>query len=82
MIVSDTSMFDFGTLGQMELVPGWPGEEIYPPQPMVSQMRAVLDKYQTNGGSYQELVIADAAHGPHIEKPDEFMKTFLAFLEK
>ena len=82
MIVSDTSMFDFGTLGQMELVPGWPGGEVYPPQPMVSQMRAVLDKYQTNGGSYRELVIANAAHGPHIEKPDEFMKAFLAFLEQ
>jgi pimeloyl-ACP methyl ester carboxylesterase len=81
MIASDNSMFDFGALGKMELVPGWPGDEVYPPQPMVSQMRAVLDKYQVNGGSYQELVLADTAHGPHIEKPDEFMAAFLAFLE-
>jgi pimeloyl-ACP methyl ester carboxylesterase len=47
---------------------------------MVSQMRAVLDKYQSNGGRYQELVIADSAHGSHIEKPNEFMEAFLAFL--
>jgi pimeloyl-ACP methyl ester carboxylesterase len=82
MIVSDNSMFDFGALGKLELVPGWPGDDVYPPQPMVSQMRAVLEQYQAKGGKYQELVIADAAHGPHIEKPDEFMTAFLAFLEE
>jgi len=82
MIVSDNSMFDFGALGKLELVPGWPGDDVYPPQPMVSQMRAVLDKYQANGGFYKELVIADTAHGPHIEKLDEFIAAFLAFLEE
>lgn len=82
MIVSDNSMFDFGALGKLELVPGWPGEDVYPPQPMVSQMRAVLDKFQANGGNYQELVIADAAHGPHIEKPGDFMAAFSTFLEE
>jgi len=79
-IVSDNSMFDFGALGKMGFVPGWPGEDVYPPQPMVSQMRAVLGKYQANGGAYKEVVIADAAHSPHIEKPVEFMEEFLGFL--
>ena len=79
-IVSDNSMFDFGALGKLELVPGWPGDEVYPPQPMVSQMRAVLDKYKANGGYYQELVIADTAHSPHIEKPSEFLDAFTEFL--
>ena len=79
-IVSDTSFFDFGTLGQMGFVPGWPGADIFPPQPMVSQTRAVLDQYKANGGSYTELVL-DAGHSPHIEKPEEFLKAFLAFLE-
>lgn len=82
MIVSDNSMFDFGALGQLELVPGWPGEAVYPPQPMVSQMRAVLDRYAANGGAYQELVIEDAAHGPHIEKLGPFLDAFLPHLEK
>ena len=80
MIVSDNSMFDFGTLGKMDLVPGWPGDEVYPPQPMVSQMRTVLEGYKANGGSYQEVVIPDSAHGSHIEKPEEFMDAFLASL--
>ena len=82
MIVSDNSMFDFGALGKMELVPGWPGDDVYPPQPMVSQTRDVLEKYAANGGSFEEHVIADTAHSPHIEKTREFNAVFHAFLEK
>ncbi len=81
LITSDNSMFDFGALGKMGYVPGWPGEEVYPPQPMVGQMRYVLDKYQAHGGQYREVVIADTAHSPHIEKPDEFNAAFHQFLE-
>jgi hypothetical protein len=68
MIVSDNSFFDFGTLGKMGFVPGYPGEEIYPPQPMVSQTRHVLQQY----GNYQETVIAETGHSPFIEKSQEF----------
>jgi pimeloyl-ACP methyl ester carboxylesterase len=80
-IVSDNSLFDFGTLGQLDLVPGWPGADVFPPQPMVSQMRAVLDKYQANGGQYQEVVIADSGHSPLIEKPKEFREALVTFLQ-
>ncbi len=80
MIVSDNSMFDFGALGKLELVPGWPGDDVYPPQPMVSQTRAVLEQYATNGGSFEEHVLQDTAHGPHIEKPDEFNALFHRFI--
>ena len=80
MIVADVSMFDFAGLGQMEFVPGWPGADVMPPQPMVSQMRYVLDKYQANGGAYEESVITDTAHSPHIEKPEEFQKVFFAHI--
>jgi pimeloyl-ACP methyl ester carboxylesterase len=80
MIVSDNSMFDFGTLGKMQLVPGWPGDDVYPPQPMVSQTRAVLEQYADNGGSFQEHVVQDAAHGTQIEKPNEFNALFHEFL--
>jgi len=75
-IVSDNSLFDFGTLGQLELVPGWPGAEVYPPQPMVSQTRYVLEEYKAAGGNYEEVVMADTAHSPYIEKPEEFMAEF------
>jgi pimeloyl-ACP methyl ester carboxylesterase len=80
MIVSDNSMFDFGTLGKMQLVPGWPGDEVYPPQPMVSQTRNVLEQYAANGGTFQEEVVQDTAHSPHIEKPDEFNALLHEFL--
>lgn len=79
-IVSDNSLFDFGTLGKLGFVPGWPGEQIFPPQPMVSQMRSVLDRYQANGGKYQEVVIENTAHSPHIERPDHVAEVLVSFL--
>lgn len=75
-IVSDNSLFDMGTLGKLDLVPGWPGEEVYPPQPMVSQTRYVLEQYQAKGGSFEEVVMVDTAHTPYVEKPQEFMTEF------
>ena len=80
IIVSDQSFFDFGFLGQQGYVEGWPGEDIYPPQPMVSQMRYVLDQYQNNGGKYEELVVDDAGHSPHIEKPEIFFDKVRQFI--
>jgi pimeloyl-ACP methyl ester carboxylesterase len=80
-IVSDTSFLDFGYLGQLDLVPGWPGEDVYPPQPMVSQMRAVLDEYAAAGGKYREEVIPDCGHSPHIERPETFRRLLFDFLE-
>ena len=80
-IVSDNSLFDFGTLGKLGFVPGWPGEDVYPPQPMVGQTRHVLEQYQERGGSYEEVVMADTAHTPYIEKPEEFMAAFTKALK-
>lgn len=81
MIVSDQSFFDFGYLGKLGLIPDWPGNEVYPPQPMVAQIRHVLDKYKKNGGSYIECVIEDTGHSPHIEKPQDFQKELFDFLK-
>ena len=80
VIVSDTSLFDFGYLGQIGAVPGWPGAAIYPPQPMLAQTRALLDRYAARGGSYREQVLADTGHSPHLEQPAEFRKHLFAFL--
>lgn len=80
IIVSDQSFFDFGFLGSLGYVEGWPGNEIYPPQPMVSQMRHVLDEYQNKGGSYEEFIIDDAGHSPHIEKPEISLKKVTSFI--
>lgn len=78
--ISDTSVSDPGFLGKMGFIPGWPGEDIYPPQPMLRQTRAVLDKYAAAGGSYEEVVIEEAAHIPFIEKPDAFNEVFHRYI--
>ncbi len=80
LIVSDTSLFDFGFLGQLGAVPGWPGAEVHPPQPMVSQVRIVLDAYAKNGGGYREEVMPETGHSPHIERPEAFRSLLSAFL--
>ncbi len=80
MIVADLSMFDFGGLGKLGYVPGWPGDEVFPPQPMVAQTRAVFDQYAQNGGTYTEVVIQNAAHAAHLEKQEEFNRLFHPFL--
>jgi pimeloyl-ACP methyl ester carboxylesterase len=80
-IVGNNAFWDIAALGAMGLVPGWPGAEECPPQPMIDQIRAVLERYAANGGAYHEEVIADAGHSPFLEKPDEFNRLFHAFLE-
>jgi pimeloyl-ACP methyl ester carboxylesterase len=81
-IVGDNSLFDFGTLGKMGFVPGWPGDEVYPPQPMVGQTRRVLEHYAAQGGKYWEKVIADTGHSPYIEKPEEFVELLVKHLKE
>jgi pimeloyl-ACP methyl ester carboxylesterase len=76
-IVSDTSLFDLAYLGSLGLVPGWPGADACPPQPMVGQTRAVLDRYAAAGGSYREIVYAECGHSPHVERPAEFAAALL-----
>ncbi|HEY0638114.1 MAG TPA: alpha/beta hydrolase [Pseudonocardiaceae bacterium] len=71
-IVSDASMFDLANLGALGAVPGWPGERTHPPQPMVGQTRAVLDRYAEAGGSYREVVFEECGHSPHLEHPARF----------
>ena len=80
-IVSDTSFFDFGFLGQIGAVPGWPGVEVYPPQPMKTQVRTVLERYNANGGEYQEVQLADCGHSPHVEKQAEVLQIFSSFVD-
>jgi pimeloyl-ACP methyl ester carboxylesterase len=79
-IVSDASLVDLGNLGALGAVPGWPGQHIYPAQPMVGQMRAVLDRYRAASGRYTERVLAPCGHSPHLERPREFAEIVTQFL--
>ncbi|MEM7721596.1 MAG: alpha/beta fold hydrolase [Pseudomonadota bacterium] len=80
VVVSDTSMFDLGTLGQLGAVPGWPGAEVMPPQPMITQTRAALDSYAAKGGTYREEVLTDCGHSPYIEQPAAFNALLHTFI--
>lgn len=70
-IVNDASFFDINYLGQLGVIPGWPGEEVAPAQKMVSQTRMVLDAYAEATGSYSELALDNCGHSPHLEKTEE-----------
>lgn len=76
LAVSDNAASDPATVGAMGLLPSYPGPKVYPPQPMLKQTRAVLEKYAAAGGTYQEVIIEDAGHIPYIEKPIEFNRHF------
>jgi pimeloyl-ACP methyl ester carboxylesterase len=81
IMVSDTAAVDPAYLGQLGAIPGWPGANVCPPQPMLRQIRAVLDSYRTNGGVYHELIFEDCGHAPVIEKPAKFrlaLRNFIA----
>jgi pimeloyl-ACP methyl ester carboxylesterase len=80
-IVSNDSFFDLGTLGKMGAIPNYPGEDVFPPQPMLDQTRYVLKEFEKTGGSYTEIVMDDTAHSPFIEKPKEFLSHFEKFIK-
>lgn len=80
LVISNSAMWDIATLGALGFVPGWPGPQECPPQPMLDQIRAVLDRYKASGGHYREVVIPDCGHTPFMEKPAEFNAVFHRFI--
>ena len=80
LVVADGSMLEMGALGAAGLVPGWPGAEVYPPQPMVSQIREVLGRYAAAGGSVRTEMFEGSGHGPVLDAADRWLAVFTAFL--
>lgn len=78
--ISNSAASDPGTWGPTGLLPGFPGEEAYPPQPMMHQIRTLLDDYVNCGGSYEEVAVDDSGHVPFLSHQDEFNNIFHAFL--
>jgi pimeloyl-ACP methyl ester carboxylesterase len=77
-VVSDSSMFDFGTLGKLGAVPGWPGDEVFPAQPMIAQSREVFSRR----GTINEVVLHEVGHGPCIERPKEVAALVVEHIRK
>ena len=80
--VSNNAAADLGTIGPTGLIPGYPGPEVFPPQPMLDQITATLEGYAAAGGEFAELVMADCGHVPYIEKPQEFNRALIAHLDR
>ena len=69
-----------GTLGSLGAVPGWPGAEAFPPQPMVAQIRAVLERYRESGGRADIEPFEGSGHFPPIDAAERWSRTFFDFL--
>jgi pimeloyl-ACP methyl ester carboxylesterase len=70
-VISDASTSDPGQHGKLGLLRDWPGPEIFPPQPIESQVIFALDQYEQAGGSVRRLTLADTGHTPYLERPTE-----------
>jgi len=79
-IVSDASGLDLAVLGAAGVLPGYPGADVLPPQPMIAQTRAVLEAYRAAGGSYRELCLPGVGHSPHLEADVQVRSALVAHL--
>ena len=80
IVVADGSAWEMGTLGKMGIVPGWPGDEVFPPQMMVTQIRNVLQRYAERGGKLQMEMFEGAGHGPMFDSAQRFGDTFFKYI--
>lgn len=80
IVVADGSPWEMGTLGKAGVVPGWPGDEVFPPQPMVSQIRAVLERYREAGGRVEMEMFDGSGHFPVADAADAWRARFFGFL--
>src|SRR5690606_16113241 len=80
-IVSDGSFFDLNFLGQVGVIPGWPGEDVAPAQQMIAQTHAVFDRYRAAGGSVTFIEEPGVGHSFHIERPEQFLRALEAHLQ-
>jgi len=82
LAVSNTAGSDPGTWGPSGRLPGFPGSEAFPPQPMMDQIQKMLEDYESHGGAYQKVPITGAGHVPFLSHPAEFNQAFHALLDR
>ena len=80
LVVADGSRLDFGTLGAAGEVPGWPGQDVFPPQKMITQIRELLERYAAAGGRVRTEMFDGCGHGPHFDARDRWLAVFTSFL--
>lgn len=77
LLVSDQSQADVAWYGQNGMIPGWPGVDVFPMQPMLGQIRSYLQEYARAGGCFDEHPLEGAGHSPHIERPEEVYRLIM-----
>jgi len=82
LIVSDTSQSDLGYQGKMGYRSDWPGDAIFPPQPVLSQVRYALDQYARASGTVECFSISGAGHTPFVEQPELVQTALIRHLEE
>jgi pimeloyl-ACP methyl ester carboxylesterase len=80
IVIADGSPLDVGVLGKLGHLPGWPGEEVFPPQPMVSQIREVLERYHEAGGRVEIEILEGSGHSPFFDALPRWSEVFFGFL--
>jgi pimeloyl-ACP methyl ester carboxylesterase len=81
VVIADGSAWDIATLGQSGAVPGWPGAEAFPPQPMVAQTEALLERYRAAGGQVRVERFEGSGHFPPIDAAERWSRVFFDFLD-
>ena len=80
-VISEASPLETGTLGQLGFIAAWPGPDVIPPQPMLTQTRAVLDRYAASGGRVEVEVFAGSGHTPFVDSADAWLARVVRFLD-
>ncbi len=80
VVISDHSLFDPVAFLHAQSGDSPSAAVTARPQPMVGQMRAVLSRYQRNGGRCREVLMEHTGHSPFLENRRAFLQTFTEFL--
>ena len=81
VVIADGSAWDLAALGAAGVVPGWPGPDVFPVQPMVTQIREVLDRYAAAGGRVRAELFEGSGHAPMIDAAERWSALFFEFLD-
>lgn len=81
LMIGDNVRGTPASLGRKGHIADWPGETVFPDQPMLTQTREMLENYRGKGGKYREIVFEDCGHTPHVEKETRFISELVSFID-
>ena len=70
-----------GTLGSSASCPAGRARTSFPPQPMVTQIRDVLERYAAAAGACEIEMFEGSGHFPPIDARERWSAQFFGFLE-